>query len=319
MTIGDRSIVNGLATVVFALIFKVVPDVVIRWRDVWPGAAVTALLFTIGQIGLAFYLGPVPVMTLNRLDDVIAGLPSAVNLLRLLVARPGLAETLVLILSHAPTLAMALARRPALFDGLIDQSALDLPPDVSALVADMKRRDTSLDFQQMLDHVRHAVGEPDRQGHELGRLARRVAEHEPLIAGALLVDVVDRAALTRLDRAVHSRSDIGRLPADRDRHPAGPAVEPHLGRVVSDIGDTAPHDTGDVDITGRGDLTRDVHDSQRQQAIVRALVQFSTEVGAVVLAEGIEVAEQVPALVDAGVELGQGWHLGVPVQQGSTA
>lgn len=102
---------------------------------------------------------PAPVMALNRLDDVIAGLPSAVNLLRLLVARPGLAETLVLILSHAPVLAAALGRRPALFDGMIDQTALDLPPSVPALVADMRRRDTSLDFQQTLDHVRHAVGE----------------------------------------------------------------------------------------------------------------------------------------------------------------
>jgi EAL domain-containing protein (putative c-di-GMP-specific phosphodiesterase class I) len=60
-------------------------------------------------------------------------------------------------------------------------------------------------------------------------------------------------------------------------------------------------------------LTRLVHESPRQQAIVRALVTFSDEVGAVVLAEGIEVSEQVPALVEAGVTLGQGWHLGIPV------
>jgi EAL domain-containing protein (putative c-di-GMP-specific phosphodiesterase class I) len=64
-------------------------------------------------------------------------------------------------------------------------------------------------------------------------------------------------------------------------------------------------------------LTRDVLDSRRQQAIVRALVTFSVEVGATVLAEGIEVPEQIPALVDAGVALGQGWHLGIPVQQGT--
>jgi EAL domain-containing protein (putative c-di-GMP-specific phosphodiesterase class I) len=63
-------------------------------------------------------------------------------------------------------------------------------------------------------------------------------------------------------------------------------------------------------------LTRDVHDSPRQQAIVRALVTFADEVGATVLAEGIEVSEQVPALLDAGVTLGQGWHLGVPVIRG---
>lgn len=60
-------------------------------------------------------------------------------------------------------------------------------------------------------------------------------------------------------------------------------------------------------------LTRDVHENARQAAIVRAVVTFANEVGAVVLAEGIEVAEQVPALVDAGVTLGQGWHLGIPV------
>ena len=60
-------------------------------------------------------------------------------------------------------------------------------------------------------------------------------------------------------------------------------------------------------------LTRDVHLSPRQIAIVRALVTFSDEVGATVLAEGIEIAEQVPALLQAGVTLGQGWHLGIPV------
>jgi len=60
-------------------------------------------------------------------------------------------------------------------------------------------------------------------------------------------------------------------------------------------------------------LTRDVHDNPRQQAIVYSLVTFADEVGAIVLAEGIEVAEQVPALLDAGVTLGQGWHLGIPV------
>ena len=34
------------------------------------------------------------------------------------------------------------------------------------------------------------------------------------------------------------------------------------------------------------------------------------------LAEGIEVAEQIPALLEAGVTLGQGWHLGTPAMVG---
>ncbi len=46
-----------LITGLFALIFKYVPDVEIRWSDVWVGAAMTALLFTIGKSLLGVYLG----------------------------------------------------------------------------------------------------------------------------------------------------------------------------------------------------------------------------------------------------------------------
>lgn len=45
-------VITGL----FAAIYKVLPDAEIRWRDVWPGAAVTALLFTIGKFLLGLYL-----------------------------------------------------------------------------------------------------------------------------------------------------------------------------------------------------------------------------------------------------------------------
>lgn len=47
----------GLITLLFALIFKVVPDAEIRWRDVWVGALVTALLFTVGKLLIGLYLG----------------------------------------------------------------------------------------------------------------------------------------------------------------------------------------------------------------------------------------------------------------------
>ena len=43
-------------TVLFAVIFKVLPDAVVDWHDVWFGAAVTAVLFVIGRYGIAFYL-----------------------------------------------------------------------------------------------------------------------------------------------------------------------------------------------------------------------------------------------------------------------
>lgn len=44
-------------TVLFALIFRILPDVKIAWRDVWIGAAVTSLLFTLGKFLLGWYLG----------------------------------------------------------------------------------------------------------------------------------------------------------------------------------------------------------------------------------------------------------------------
>jgi membrane protein len=44
-------------TGLFALLFKYVPDVKIAWRDVWIGAAATALLFDIGKFLIGFYLG----------------------------------------------------------------------------------------------------------------------------------------------------------------------------------------------------------------------------------------------------------------------
>lgn len=56
--VGINFVVSfGVVTLLFALIFKVVPDVRIRWRDVWPGAAFTALLFTIGKSLIGLYLG----------------------------------------------------------------------------------------------------------------------------------------------------------------------------------------------------------------------------------------------------------------------
>lgn len=47
----------GVITALFALLFKVVPDVQITWRDVWMGAAFTAVLFTLGKFLLGLYLG----------------------------------------------------------------------------------------------------------------------------------------------------------------------------------------------------------------------------------------------------------------------
>ena len=47
----------GIATVLFAAIFRILPDLKIAWRDVWLGAVFTSLLFVLGKWGLGLYLG----------------------------------------------------------------------------------------------------------------------------------------------------------------------------------------------------------------------------------------------------------------------
>jgi len=47
----------AIVTVLFAAIFRVLPDARIKWRNVWVGAAVTAVLFEIGKFALGWYLG----------------------------------------------------------------------------------------------------------------------------------------------------------------------------------------------------------------------------------------------------------------------
>ena len=47
----------GVVVLLFASIFKFLPDVKIQWRDVWIGALVTAIFFAIGKWALGLYLG----------------------------------------------------------------------------------------------------------------------------------------------------------------------------------------------------------------------------------------------------------------------
>ena len=47
----------GVTVVLFAMIFKILPDAKVRWRDVWIGAVATAVLFSLGRFLIGFYLG----------------------------------------------------------------------------------------------------------------------------------------------------------------------------------------------------------------------------------------------------------------------
>ena len=47
----------SLITLLFAFIYKYLPDVIIRWKDVWIGAIITSLLFMLGKYLIGLYLG----------------------------------------------------------------------------------------------------------------------------------------------------------------------------------------------------------------------------------------------------------------------
>lgn len=46
-----------IITLLFALLFKVLPDVIVRWHEVWLGAFFTAVLFSVGRLLISLYLG----------------------------------------------------------------------------------------------------------------------------------------------------------------------------------------------------------------------------------------------------------------------
>ncbi|MEG3088600.1 bifunctional [glutamate--ammonia ligase]-adenylyl-L-tyrosine phosphorylase/[glutamate--ammonia-ligase] adenylyltransferase [Sphingomonas sp. PB4P5] len=119
-------------------------------------AALAALEAVLPGLIDALGTAPDPHAAILRLDAMLSRLPSAINFLRLLEARPALARLLGAILSHAAPLADALGQRAALLDGLIDATALDAVGSVDELAAEMA--DTR-DYQAQLDHVRKIVGE----------------------------------------------------------------------------------------------------------------------------------------------------------------
>ena len=134
----------------------------------WSSGNIRALRSNTAQAAFASLLpalletlakAPNPMSAFTRFEDLLVSLPSAVNLFRLLEARPGLLDRLVRILILAPPLADKLARRPELLDHLIDQSANDLPAEVASLTKRMLHTEAGDDFEKRLDRIRRIVGE----------------------------------------------------------------------------------------------------------------------------------------------------------------
>jgi membrane protein len=57
LQLSDVLFFLGAETVLFAMLYKFLPNVRIAWKDVWIGAFVTALLFSVGRVAIGLYLG----------------------------------------------------------------------------------------------------------------------------------------------------------------------------------------------------------------------------------------------------------------------
>lgn len=57
LRIANFALSYGIIVLLFTMIYRFLPDITLEWRDVWIGAAITALLFTIGKFALGLYLG----------------------------------------------------------------------------------------------------------------------------------------------------------------------------------------------------------------------------------------------------------------------
>ncbi len=158
---------EALAPALAKLGLKNGPDIARRvttWRSgayraIRSASARDALESVLPQLLEAFAKVPNTVMAINRFDQVLERLPSAMNLFLLLNAQPRLVELLAKILSHAPTLATTLAQRADLLDGLIDASALAPMASIEAICARLRHDAPDADLELRLDKIRRVVGE----------------------------------------------------------------------------------------------------------------------------------------------------------------
>ena len=197
--------------------------------DGWRGGTVRALRSAPAQAALDAIQSPLlaelarapdPARAITRWEQLLTQLPSVVNLFRLLEARPALLEVMVRVLSVAPPLADALARRADLLDALIDASAFDLPGSVEALIAEFSAGEADDDYQRTLDRVRRRVSE---KRFALGVQLIEAAQ-DPLEIAAGLARVAEAAM------AVLARATIAEFEATHGRIAGGELVILGLGR-----------------------------------------------------------------------------------------
>lgn len=160
-----------------------------RYRALRSEAAIGAFEALRPRLLTAFARAKEPGTVLARWETMLERMPSAINVFRLLEARPGLLDLLLDCLTLAPPLADELASRPERLDALIDRSAFALPGSVAAIAAEMTHGGQGADYEKALDRVRIVVGE---KRFALG-MQLIEAEHDPLAIAAALSRLAEAA------------------------------------------------------------------------------------------------------------------------------
>ncbi len=206
------------------------PDEALRRIADWRSGRVRALRSTAARQAFEAMLptlfraiaeGPDWPRALNRFSDLVERLSSGVNLFRLLEARPQMAEMVALVLAHAPPLADQLSRRPALLDGLIDETSFALPPPVDELAARFAGIIGPLPMDEALDRMRRLVGE---RRFALG--VQLLAAHRDPIAVAEGYSDLAEATIVALAERVEEEFAV-----NHGRVPGGDMVTLALGRL----------------------------------------------------------------------------------------
>jgi [glutamine synthetase] adenylyltransferase / [glutamine synthetase]-adenylyl-L-tyrosine phosphorylase len=197
-----------------------------RWRSgkiraIRSTSAHDAFEAVLPAIMAALARAPDPEQALARFDNMIESMTSAINVFRLLEARPALLQLVADILSYAPTLAEALGRNSEYLDALIDSSALDLPGDCATLTAAIRAKTSGADYQSLLDLVRAFVGE------------KRFALGVQLIEGRSDALAIARNYAHLAEAALHvlTAATIGEFEKAHGKVPGGEMVVLALGRI----------------------------------------------------------------------------------------
>ncbi len=168
-----------------------------RYRALRSEAAIGAFEAVRPRLLAAFAAAPDPATVVARWETLLERLSSAINIFRLLEARPGLLDLLLDCLTLAAPLADELARKPDRLDALIDRSAFALPGSVDELADEMRRVERDAGYEESLDRIRVVVGE---KRFALGMQLIETA-HDPLAIAAALSRLAEAAIRVAQDRA----------------------------------------------------------------------------------------------------------------------